>query len=472
MWSKKLFRKLNTIFCWLLVVLPGATTSGGEAVYETPAKLVFEPYRLPNMHVGISTELLNALLAKNTRTHAPFRENILGTTYRGTSTTDAQFSLRTEPDDDIAITLLWNATIASRSHSSTNRTDVSSRSTTHINASKKLIRQEDGWHIEPAQASTSSRSQITGLKVRRLFGRRIARRRVYQQRPTVDRSVASLAARRTRQEFDHSVNTMLASLEGDFDRRVRQPLAERDLLPVVVQQHSTNDSLQLTLLQADAEQQGTLTGFSHSVPQSAGDISLSLHQSAFNNFATDLLAGERLDEDQLAAQLGKLLGWKPLGLQRSDSEKRWSIDFDQANPLRVEFHEGIVMVTLLARGFQIDDQAIPGARLRVAYQLSVADSQLVGQRQGRIEIMPVATGPAAENVGVRFQVFRSMLSRRFDRLFPAEFTWSEPPVAQNWPPHAALYFSQLQARDEWLQIGCSLIPGSPTYSPPVVRSVK
>ncbi len=457
MWSKTLSRILITICCWLLVAIPHSTVTAGEPVYETPPKLDFESYSLPNLHVGISTNLINAVLASNTRTRAPFRENISGTTYRGTSTTDAQFSLRTEPDDDgIAITLLWNATIASRSYSTTQRTDVSSRSTTRITASKKLIRQVDGWQVEPAQASTTSRSQITGVTVRRLFGRRVARRRAYQQRTAVDRSIAHRAALRTRSEFDRTIDVMLASWETDFDRRVRQPLTERDLLPTVAQLQSTDESVELAFLQAHDEQYGTATGLVESVPPSAGDFSVSLHQSAFNNFTTNLLAGERLSEDQLAAQLSKHLGLKPLELLPSDSEKLWSIDFYEENPLRVEFHNGIVIVTLLARGFQIGDQAIPGARLRVAYQLSVADSQLVGQRQGRIEIVPLTTGQENDNVGVRFQVFRSMLRRRFERLFPSEFTWSQPPVPQNWPPSAKLHFSKLQANDEWLILDCRL----------------
>lgn len=453
-----MLRNILTFVCSLLLAIACVAPGVCDERALEPLEPAGEPNRLPNVHVDISKELLNAVLGTNTRTRAPFREVIQGSVYRGTSTTDASFSLRTEPDDDaVALVFVWQAAVTSNSRSSTQRTDVSSRSVTHIGAIKRVAWHDEGWRVEPARALAKSHSKITGISVNRLIGRRIARRRAYERRGGVDRTVASRAQQRTRREFNRQIEAILASWQENFDERIGEPLAARGQLPQVIEQSSTADGVQLALLQARADQFGTVTGLSQRpADSSTGDLSLSLHQSALNNLAAGLVAGENLREDELADRLEQSLGWKLAGLAPSDSEKLWSIDFEKEHPVRVEFGDGRATVTLQARGFQVGEQRIPGARLRVTYDLAVADGKLTGARHGRIEIEPLAAVEADENVGVRFQVFRSMLRRRFDRLFPAEFAWTDFPTPGDWPERATLRFATATSEDQWLQLDCEL----------------
>ena len=115
---------------------------------------------------------------------------------------------------------------------------------------------------------------------------------------------------------------------------------------------------------------------------------LNLHQTAINNFADGILAGRLYSEDQLAAQLEENLAWKLAGFEPADKEKLWTIDFAEKQPLRFEFHNDIVKVTIDTRGFTVGDQQIPGARLRIAYELSIVAGKLLGTRLGRIDITP------------------------------------------------------------------------------------
>ncbi len=441
----------------LLVLILCAAPAVCEQAVEPPAAAVGEQYRLPNVHVNISEDLLNAFLASTAHTRAPFNEMILGSRYHGMSTTDSSFSLRTEPaEDSVALTLLWQATVASRTQSTTQRTDVSSRSTTRIAAIKQLSWQQSEWQVEPARARAASRSRITNVNVRRLLGRRVARRRAYQQRPAVDRSVARQAEQRTRREFDRQIDTLLATMQENFDRQIRQPLAERGQLPELVRQRSTADAMELILLEANGSQYGATSGIPTRFSKQSYDFSLSLHQSALNNLATGMFAGEQVSENQLAEQMAEVLGRAPAGLQPSDPEKLWTIHFHRESPLRVEFAAGVVTVTLLTQGFTVGGQSIPGARLKVAYELDTDGPRLHGARQGRIEIVPLDANEDSPQVGVRYQVFRSMLRRRFDRVFPAEFTWDKLPLPVDWPERASLTFAHCQATGEWLQLDCTL----------------
>ncbi|TWU26048.1 hypothetical protein [Bythopirellula polymerisocia] len=438
-----------------------------DTVPADPEPVSTEPispkYRFPNVHLDVSEELLNAALGSNTRTCGPFSECIRGSRYRGTSTRDAQFSIQTLPaEDSVALNLAWDATVNSKSHTTQRRTTVSSVGTTYIKASKNATFEDDGWHVQPTQATAKSSSRITGISSNRILGRRIAESRARsaasQQSGAVNYSVARLAERRTRSEFDNQTDEMLASWEQDLDSNFREPLTERGQLTQLVSKRSTDDRVELAFLQAQDDELGAVTELSTPLQQQACDLFLSLHQSAINNFTDGMCAGRLFREDEVADLLEERLGWKLAGLEPDDLSKVWSIDFAEEKPLRFKFHNGIAKVTLETRGFTVGDQQIPGARLQVAYELSTVSGELLGKRQGRIEITPLSAEKDDEKVGVRFQVFRSMLRRRFERVFPEEFVLEEFPTPASWPTHAALHFATASAEDEWLQLACDL-PG-------------
>ncbi len=419
-------------------------------------------YRLPNIRISFSENLLNAMVASDSHYRSPFREVLLGTLYTGNSTTDSKFSLRTNTAEDrIALTLLWQATVASRSYSSTRRVDVSSRSTTHIKATKKLLLLQDGWHLEPAVAVANTKSRIIGVSMRRLLGRRVARQKVYRQQAGVQRAVARRAEQRTGKEFDRQIEKLLSSWQDRFDRQLRLPLIERDQFPKVSQQRSTSSIVELALLQANRRQFGAVSNMPiHPVQQSATDLSFSVHQSACNNFSAGTLAGEQFREDQLAEQVARLLGWTPEGFKPADKEALWTIHFHKESPLAVEFADGSVTLTIQAQGFTVGAQSIPSARLEITYDLSIVDSRLRGVRKGRISIVPLEHGEESSHVGVRYQVFRSMLRRRFDRFFPPEFTWDKLPLPVDWSQQAVLTIDACQATEQWLQLSCRLTSSS------------
>ncbi|QEG35086.1 hypothetical protein Pr1d_23770 [Bythopirellula goksoeyrii] len=424
-------------------------------------------YRFPNVHLEASEDLLNAALGSNTRTQGPFSEIIRGSRYRGMSTRDTQLNIRTLPAENaIALGLDLNVTVKSNSRTTQQRTTVSSASTTHINAIKQASYDDNGWVLKPTEANARTSSRITGVRSNRIIGRRIAQRRArssaYQQSGSVRYSVARRAEQRTRSEFDSTTQEMLDSWEEDLDRNFRQPLIERGQLPQLMSKRSTDDRIELTFLQATDDELGALTEFPTPLEQpQTRDMVLRLHHSALNNFADGMFGGRNFREDEVAEELEERLGRKLPGLEPEDSANLWSIDFADEKPLRFEFQEGVATVILEARGFTVGQKKIPGARLSAAYELSTSEGKLLGTRLDRIGISPLGSENEVGKVGVRFQVFRSMLRRRFERVFPAEFEMIEFPTPSTWPARASLHFATASAEDEWLQLTCDL-PGKET----------
>jgi len=55
-------------------------------------------------------------------------------------------------------------------------------------------------------------------------------------------------------------------------------------------------------------------------------------------------------------------------------------------------------------------------------------------------------------VGVRYQVLRSMLRKRFARLLPTNFDWANLPELGELPASATLRIDHCQLEDQWLAL--------------------
>ena len=62
-----------------------------------------------------------------------------------------------------------------------------------------------------------------------------------------------------------------------------------------------------------------------------------------------------------------------------------------------------------------------------------------------------------------------MLRRRFEHVFPSEFTLTEFPTPVTWPPLAALHFATAITHDEWLSLAVIFqgmrLPAIPDWFP-------
>lgn len=172
-----------------------------------------EPVRL--MYVVISRKFFDSLLPAQVNEVRPVRNVIVGTTFAGNSRTTGRSRLEFVPNP-------WQATFALRFTGTSvsdsvggDRVQIYSRAYTWLDASKRVLLDESGFHGQPTQSTASSLTQTLGLGtnlpgLRGNLALRIAGRRIESTRPQANAESAWHAR---------------ANMSREMDRRLAKPLA-------------------------------------------------------------------------------------------------------------------------------------------------------------------------------------------------------------------------------------------------------
>jgi hypothetical protein len=254
--------------------------------------------------------------------------------------------------------------------------------------------------------------------------------------------------------MDQAVAKLERSVTQTLVRRFRIPLGTRNALPDIASM-STNASIAtFQLVQANANQVSTADPPSNrpsALPSTAA--SLQIHESALENLLSCYLAGQRLDTDQIASLVQELLGIVPEALLRKADQEPWTISFVATRPVVIQFNENQFDVSIHATDFLVGDDAYPGAVIGARYQLRSGQDGLVGVRDGRLQVQLLDTrDKSGRRLGVRQQVFRSMVRRRFGGLFPADFQWSQVTLPEPWPEGEQLRVAQSNSSQGWFHL--------------------
>lgn len=406
----------------------------------------------PNLFLGISRKLLGYGLPSPGETSVEVDDFILGMHYLGTSLAVGGLQLKLMPDNRrIAMDFVYQSQVDSTTSGFNDKVTLRSYSKTATYGRKRLFFDKGGFQIEPAFAQATNRSEINSVRPRRLLGRRRVEREVYQRRSVTEQVVVKRAERYVREELDKETVLAVEPLQRWYRQNVFIPFVQAGNFPEKFQGSSLQDSIFLTITQATPFQLAAPT--SPPELENEGDLSLRFHVSLINNLAASLLAGQTIVEARLADGLQKRFGWVPKGLQVADRRRAWTMTFQQENPLTMEIGEGSFVVRLRADRFTVGDTQYPGMRVSAAYGLTGRDLGMVVRRQGRLRIVPTDFNPEiGERLGVRQQVFVSMLRKRFDRIFPDVLTVEEFILPEPWRSSGTLQITTAVVRENWLTL--------------------
>lgn len=414
--------------------------------------------RRPNVHLTVSHELADTAVRQSQSTQMQVDESILGTRYVGTSTTDWTVSTRLHSSEDqLAIQFLYTAAMSSRTKGYNGSMVIGSRGTTVVTGTKEVRLGHLGWSLQPATADATACSQIVSISDRRLLGRRLAKREAYRQKPATEREVACLAEQRTCLELDRLIDKMVRDTSDRFVRQLRIPLTTYGQFPGKVEL-STNEGVEVAFLQANGQQLGATTPPPE--PLRAGgdsDLYVCLHTSAINNLSAGMLAGRTMTETQLADEFKNLWGSTPAALTSQVSDDAWTIQFEQDQPITVNVDTRQLTLQIRAEQLAVGERVIPGSWITATYELRIEDGGLRGRRKSPLQIVPAGYDLAdTPRLGVRYQVFRSMLRQRFERVMPDEFFWNAINLPAHWPQPGRLRFQSITAQDDWLMLAWQL----------------
>jgi hypothetical protein len=410
-------------------------------------------YKNANVRVAISEMFVNRMLPQSNTVEKPVRQNILGADTRGASVVTTKLRADFKPDDyGWTIALNLDGDISSQTKSSRNGATFYSQSLANVNAERLIRIRPQGFEINGKPASVQSSDSLKKMSTEwdnlPIFGdivRRIAKNEFMEKRPVARRITKTTIARETDREFDMQLNSKIRNSQTQFESRLLSPLQGLSLEPTIVSMNSTEERLIVRYRVASDSQMGANTA--RPIAPADSLISVQIHQSAFNNLASQIVTGGRdWSAQELADHISDLLKQprKTLELEQGEDVR---VRFQPNNPITLDFQDGKLWLTLRIESIEQPGRLhIKNFNIHVAYQPAVHGLWAGLQRDGTVSV----EGPklsARDRLPLR-TIFTKVLANQ--EAIPVVADWIlEDKRAQG------LAVSQLVLRDGWIGVAIS-----------------
>ena len=344
-------------------------------------------------------------------------DEILGARVRGTATNHVRLSPRLRTSErSIVLVLDVQTDVFSQTESRKQAATALVEGVTSIQGEKVI--EFDGRRIVawPSGAAADTQSRIVDFQWDRLFGEKIALREAYRTKPDSEAVSARKAAARAERQIDEQVDSQLRKWAAELRPRVRD--WNNAGLSVSYQFSSQPDGVEF---RARFDQTAPSQGVP--LPPQMHDAEFGVHESFVNELINQSLRDRMVSEQDWSAQFGNLLPARPQSLEVADPDRVWSLHFGQ-QPLKLEIDDNQIRIRLEVQGLAVGEDSYPGISIEALYQLTEATASdglptVVLQRDKRLALQ-ISQGKSAGRLGVRQQVFRSMVRKRFEPIFADE----------------------------------------------------
>lgn len=318
----------------------------------------------PNVVIQASAPLFAAGLTESVDTVEPVREQILGASVSGSGHTIGKLEIHPLADPTRALfDAEFHGVNRSRTVAAQLSARIASRGYTTLEAHKRLRFTPEGLVAECAKATacTDSSTVCVWSTAPRMRGRivtRVARRRSAKSKSEAEQIAAERAAGKLEVRLDEQAGEQLAEANTQYWKNVRQPLASRGLFPRVDVLRTTESHIEVIGMSAGLRQLGA------PVPpppiEKSQDLVARVHESAINNLAFGLLAGETLKSEEVESKLGEAGVKVPPSEDVEEGEDaedaaprkgKWSITFADNGPIEVRFRDNGFRITIRGQRF-------------------------------------------------------------------------------------------------------------------------
>ncbi|QDU58869.1 hypothetical protein [Aeoliella mucimassa] len=455
-----------------------------SSIDRTPKlnELLNERFGHANLQTQISETIINKLLSEPVDNNSPVNDCILGTSIHGTGWTTASVSIDLMPNDEKAsLKMTLEGVTQSQTVGYNGPVVIRSSGTTPFTATKRLDFEDSNFWNYPAQVSATTRTVTQSVQKQgggigsRLISA-IGERQVAEKKPQADAIASRHAEQRIAENMDDELLPKLQDARYEYLHSFKEPMADRDAEPGFVHFSSTDDALNVELLQAARGQLGADTtpeGLS-----AAYDVTVNLHETAVANIMTTYLGGATVEkatatsEPKLDVTLPEAVT-KAIDKAREEREeqasddtdefKPWSMQLRRQRPVTIEFLDNQVRLRLHATRLTAGDSTYDGWDIVTTYGMQVEDGGLTLVREGEIEVFPTAFDPAdgkglsGREVGLRGNLAKE-LNRQAEsgRGFPKEINLPTLELPERIADKGPLLMQEAKSGNGWLSIGWNL----------------
>jgi len=426
-------------------------------------------YSHPNFHAEAAIGLVDQGIVQKIDQRDEIRDNILGTSIRGTGHTKAELDVAgTSGRTATSLELILKGTVESETVGYQGPVAIYTDSLTRFHATKKIVLEDEGFRALGAQAKATTRSHTRCVSAGPVV-RRIAWRKIAENRGRADRIASRKAEDRIEKAFDERTVKLVERANRDYARHFRYPLLRKRALPKI-EFGSTNDVLHLTVLHANRFQLAA-PGPPPEWETERRDLGIRVHESIASNLAEVLFGSRTFSDESIRAYLQESLGELPPAMQQADEEP-WSITFARHRPITVDFQGGGFRVTIRGQSYTSGGQSYEAMNIRAAYTIERQDGDYVLVRNGEVEIAPPGFDPQTDKLSARQVALHRIIETKMERLFKARRLLEGLELRGDWKRVGRLLPIELKAQDGWLSIAWRISEDKQASARQTVRTTR
>ncbi len=419
-------------------------------------------YSTQNFKVHIDESLIKRLAGRPVSQPRDVSECILGTRILGTAFMNGDVSVDLIPmNNGVGLKLDLNACMTSQSKGYNRGVVLNTVSSSPVWASKQIFVSDAGISSPAASISTNLQSTIQSIEHKSNLVRKIARKKAAEQKPQADAIAEQRLQTRICNEFTQQVDEQVAAAQPKLAQFRHGQVPELGRLGITKPQvhlASTDSAIFASAKHAEPFQLAADADCPLPRPASASAFG-QIHESAVANAIAAILAGRTVRNTALGDYIKQATGKIPDDLKDEIEGEEWSITFNPSQPVRFEFEDNNVALTIrlvrMTRGKQNLDEALS---ITVKYMPQIVDKRLTLTRQGEVEVISDKPTP-----GARGAALRAFLQNKFDKTF-RESIVTEPITAerlrQRFPKFGNLNFDisklAIDIDSGWLQLALPL----------------
>jgi hypothetical protein len=419
------------------------------------ARRIDEQYRGPNLRLSVAGELLNRVLGPTRTSTDPIRQQSQQGQFVGQRQTRTDLAVRLLPADDH-----WRLHIVAQGKITSDTTVYAGQATFFVTgagsfqSTKLLAMDPSRLASAPADATGEFQLRLAGyqtsmdvLPVLGHFARDTALSQYQQQQWRAQQRLEAQVRDEARQSLDKQTEACLAAMGAKLETSALGPLRKLGLPLIPVRLQTTAEHMVGDYSLAGVQHVGAPTPPPAALEGSL--VSLQVHQSSINNV---------LDALQLSGRSGTLreLGrdlCASIGLDAADqlaaAPSAIALQMASPQPLRVEFQDGQVQLSLDLAEFKMGQKRWPDLKIRCAYQLDGASRPPALVRSGKVEV-------AGPQLGL---TDRLLLEGIFARMLScADCLPLLPEQVANHPSVAELAVTQCHSDNGWFAIALGQTP--------------
>jgi hypothetical protein len=420
-------------------------------------------HSLPNLYVAVSSNLLNQIASRPISQSQIVNETVLGRLVRGTATTTGSVTLDLIDDPHQAhVSIHLLAAVESSTRSGQGSIAAFTSSGGQLEARRSIFANLSGFFAGEPYGAANLSSNFLGINKKLKIILKFAYKAYLKDRAAAEGIAAARAERQIIAEITKETDAALK----DGNERFADLVDKVEKVSKLVPETFIRTISQKLLVTSQKSNQFDLAANDLPDPGYVPvDIGVQLHETFLTNYLTPIFSGKRLSNQQMADRLFELGVTPPDGLEPADEDDEFSITFATVQPVKVEFVDDRVKISILGVRFAQAGRNI-NSSLVISFQFQIIREQgkLFLKKDGETTI-DYAKGSRKSSRSVAFKNFLQGKLREGDEEVKIELPKELIPIAEmGIDDHddilKSLKLTQFVSQKGWLRIGWNYLPGN------------